>query len=188
MSPLGNSYPVGAGVVNPRLTGGLTVPPPNRARPEGLHASRGPDYFAPRSEIGSTIAETNPQSPFLLGFRRPQAGGEAPNGGWKAAAPTGTANVLEFSFKSLQRGAVAQLEEYLNGIQGVVGSNPISSTNLILIPCRSAAIPRFSTAFGPYGIPSETFTRRLRTSPRPSPWRPLPTGREPAHRCSTRSR
>ena len=43
------------------------------------------------------------------------------------------ANVLEFPFQTLQRGAVAQLEEYLNGIQGVVGSNPISSTNPILI-------------------------------------------------------
>ena len=63
LSPLGSSYPVGAGVFNPRLTGGLTVPPPNR------------------SEIGSTIAGTNPQSPFLLGFRRPQAGGEAPRKG-----------------------------------------------------------------------------------------------------------
>ncbi len=28
-------------------------------------------------------------------------------------------------------GAVAQLEEYLNGIQGVVGSNPISSTKTL---------------------------------------------------------
>ncbi len=27
------------------------------------------------------------------------------------------------------RGAVAQLEEHLNGIQGVRGSNPLSSTN-----------------------------------------------------------
>ena len=31
--------------------------------------------------------------------------------------------------KSSKRGAVAQLEEYLNGIQGVRGSNPLSSTN-----------------------------------------------------------
>ena len=60
------------GVVNPLLTGGLTVPPPNRVRSEGLNASGGPDYFAPRSEIGSTMAETNPQSLFLSGFRRPR--------------------------------------------------------------------------------------------------------------------
>ena len=37
--------------------------------------------------------------------------------------------MLKFPLQTLQRGAVAQLEEYLNGIQGVVGSNPISSTN-----------------------------------------------------------
>ena len=38
--------------------------------------------------------------------------------------------MLESGLRTLQRGAVAQLEEYLNGIQGVVGSNPISSTNI----------------------------------------------------------
>ncbi len=38
--------------------------------------------------------------------------------------------MLKFLLQTLQRGAVAQLEEYLNGIQGVVGSNPISSTNI----------------------------------------------------------
>lgn len=38
--------------------------------------------------------------------------------------------MLRSGFRTLQRGAVAQLEEYLNGIQGVVGSNPISSTNI----------------------------------------------------------
>ncbi len=32
--------------------------------------------------------------------------------------------------KIITSGAVAQLEEYLNGIQGVEGSNPFSSTNL----------------------------------------------------------
>ena len=37
--------------------------------------------------------------------------------------------MLKFLLQTLQSGAVAQLEEYLNGIQGVVGSNPISSTN-----------------------------------------------------------
>ncbi len=35
-------------------------------------------------------------------------------------------------------GAVAQLEEYLNGIQGVEGSNPFSSTN----PLKPLAIFR----------------------------------------------
>ena len=35
---------------------------------------------------------------------------------------------LHAVMKNEKRGAVAQLEEYLNGIQGVVGSNPISST------------------------------------------------------------
>ena len=56
--------------------------------------------------------------------------------GWRRAPTRGAptlyveeANVLESGFRTLQRGAVAQLEEYLNGIQGVVGSNPISSTN-----------------------------------------------------------
>jgi hypothetical protein len=34
-----------------------------------------------------------------------------------------------FVKKNHGRGAVAQLEEHLNGIQGVRGSNPLSSTN-----------------------------------------------------------
>ena len=50
-------------------------------------------------------------------------------GGWTPPLYVQAANVLKFLLQTLQRGAVAQLEEYLNGIQGVVGSNPISSTN-----------------------------------------------------------
>ena len=34
----------------------------------------------------------------------------------------------------LPSGAVAQLEEYLNGIQGVTGSSPVSSTNFLSLP------------------------------------------------------
>ena len=42
----------------------------NRVRPEGLDASERPDYFAPRSEVGSTIEETPCRSLFLPGSLR----------------------------------------------------------------------------------------------------------------------
>ena len=49
--------------------------------------------------------------------------------------------------KDAERGAIAQLVEHLNGIEGVSGSNPLSSIQLK--PACGAVFPDYSWDFQP---------------------------------------
>ena len=74
----GRSYPVGAGVVNPRVTGGLTVPPPDFFEENKLAIARGVlgegtvlSPLGPRYRIAGRRAVTPGRPVFWLQFAGP---------------------------------------------------------------------------------------------------------------------